>query len=76
MAAADPLSGMASAGIQGAAGLIGGLFSLQAEKKRRQLEALKQGLDQRVAAESGAAKTLGDQTPFAQLMNSYNFLGR
>ncbi len=67
---------IAAAGIAGAAQLLGGLFGMKAEAKKRQAEALKTGLDARQEAEQGAAKTLGDQTPFQQLMSSYNFLGK
>lgn len=66
----------AKMGLEGAASLAGGLFGLKAAAKKREQEALMQGQKDRQEAEMMAAKTISDQTPFQQLMQSYGFLGK
>jgi len=64
---------MASAGISGMANLVGGLFTMSAEAKKRQRDTKLAGVQAELEAKNAAANTLnqGSQNAFNQMMQSY-----
>jgi len=72
----DP--GVAAAGVQGLAGLVSGLFGAKLEAKKRKADALNQGLQGQIAAQTKSADTLatGTNNAFAQMMAQYGGLIR
>jgi len=68
----------ASAGVQALAGLAQGIFAAKVEEKKRKTDALNQGLQAKLAAQTQSANTLatGTNNAFAQMMAQYGGLIR